>query len=104
MRIEAERDGAAIGSDVAWLRAAPSDAEFFEAGMRAPLLRRIADETGGRFYTPADLAALPEDIRFTGAGTTVVEEHDLWDMPVVFLMLVGLVASEWLWRRRRDLP
>ncbi|HEX7120098.1 MAG TPA: hypothetical protein VF212_14990 [Longimicrobiales bacterium] len=104
IRVEAERGGRAIGHDVAWLRAAPSDAEYFEAGMREPLLRRIAEETGGRFYTPADVAALPEDITYTGAGTAVVEEHDLWDMPAIFLTLLTLLATEWLWRHRRTLP
>jgi hypothetical protein len=49
--------------------------------MRAPLLRRIAQETGGRFYTAAHVASLPEDIAYTGRGITTQEEKDLWDMP-----------------------
>ena len=59
----------------------PDDAEYFDAAMRAPLLQRIADETGGRFHTPASAASLPEDITYLGKGVTVVEEKDLWDMP-----------------------
>ena len=35
----------------ATLRVAPSDAEYFDAAMRAPLLKRLAEETGGRFFT-----------------------------------------------------
>jgi hypothetical protein len=83
---------------------APSRAEYFDARMRAPLLRRIADETGGRFYTPADVASLPEDIRFTAAGgATTVEQMDLWDMPAVFLLLVALLCAEWMYRKQRGL-
>ena len=37
-----------------YLRVAPSDAEYFDAAMRAPLLRRIAEETEGRFFRAAD--------------------------------------------------
>jgi hypothetical protein len=33
----------------------------------------------------------------------VQEERDLWDMPVLFLLLVGLLGSEWVYRRWRGL-
>ncbi len=39
-----------VGSAVTHFRAAPGDAEYFDATMRAGTLRRIAEETGGRFY------------------------------------------------------
>ena len=71
--------------------------------LRSSLLRRIADETGGRFYTPETVGALPEDVRYTESGSTVYEEKDLWDMPIVFMLLVGLVATEWGFRRYRGL-
>ena len=71
--------------------------------MRSSLLRQIADETGGRFYTPDDVATLPEDVSFTEAGTTIIEERDLWNMPAIFLLLLGLVGTEWAYRRRRGL-
>ena len=53
--------------------------------MRAPLLKRIAEDTGGRFFTPANAASLPEAISYSGRGVTVVEERELWDMPALFL-------------------
>jgi len=62
-------------------------------------LRRIADETGGRFYTPANVAGLPEDVSYAGRGVTSVEERELWNMPVILIMLVGLVCAEWGYRR-----
>jgi uncharacterized membrane protein len=101
--VEARRGAMVLGSDVASLDAAPSQAEYFDAGMREQLLQRIAGETGGRFYTPADVASLPDDLRYTGGGVTAVEEKDLWDMPIVFLLLVGLLGGEWGWRRARGL-
>jgi hypothetical protein len=71
--------------------------------MRAPLLRRIATETGGRFYTADNVAGLAEDINYTGRGVTVVEERDLWDMPALLFLLVALVFGEWSFRRARGL-
>jgi hypothetical protein len=71
--------------------------------MRRPLLSRIADETGGRFYTPSTMRTLPEDIAMSKRGVTVVQQMDLWDMPVVLVLLVVLLSAEWAYRRRRGL-
>jgi hypothetical protein len=67
--------------------------------MHAARLRRIAEETGGRFYTADKVAAVPEDVKYTGRGVTTVEERDLWHMPIVLMLLVGLVCAEWGYRR-----
>ena len=79
------------------------DGEYFDAAMRAPLLNRIAEETGGRFFTPATAAALPEAISYSGRGVTVVEERELWDMPVLLLLLLAFIGTEWAYRRSRGL-
>jgi hypothetical protein len=97
------RIGDRVVTDTAAVDAGESRREWFDAEMRAPLLRRLADETGGRFYTPATVDALPEDVVFTESGTTVRTRKELWDMPVVFLLLIGLVAGEWGWRRVRGM-
>jgi hypothetical protein len=61
--------------------------------MHAQRLKRIADETGGRFYTPDTIAGMPEDLRYTGRGVTTVEERELWHMPIVLFVLLGLIFS-----------
>ena len=66
-------------------------------------MRRIADQTGGLFYTPENVANLPEDIGLTGAGVTLTEERDLWDMPILLLLVLGLMGGEWGYRRKRGL-
>jgi hypothetical protein len=71
--------------------------------MRASLLKRIAEETGGRFFTPSNAATLPEAVSYTGRGVTVVEERDLWDMPILLLLMLGLMGTEWAFRRVRGL-
>jgi uncharacterized membrane protein len=103
IRVTAERDGAIIGEHDAFVRSEPSDEEFFDAGMRAPLLKRIAEETGGQFYTADDVETLPEDVQYTGAGVTVTEERDLWDMPALFILLLMALGGEWAYRRIRGL-
>jgi uncharacterized membrane protein len=96
----AARDGKdSVAAEPLHLDAADPQDEWFDAGMRAPLLRRVAAETGGRFYTPATVSALPEDLRLARGGVTVVERLALWDMPAVLLLLGGLLATEWACRR-----
>lgn len=104
IRVEARRAGELLGTATTHLDAGDVGAEVRNAAMRAPLLRRIAEETGGRFYTPGTAASLPEDVSFTESGATVREERSLWDMPALFLLLLGFVAGEWAYRRRRGLP
>jgi hypothetical protein len=92
-----------VVADTTFVRAAPLDAEYTMAEMRRPFMQRIADETGGRFYTAETVHTLPEDIALTKRGVTVVNEMDLWDMPVIFLLLVALVSAEWGYRKYRGL-
>jgi hypothetical protein len=103
VRVGTSRAGQDLGSATANVVAGPSVAEYFDAGMRAPLLRRLAEETGGRFYTAKDTATLAEAISYSGRGVTVVDERDLWDMPIVFLLFLGVIGTEWAFRRARGL-
>ena len=98
-RLDATRGGKTVGSAVTHFRAAPGDAEYFDATMHAGTLRRIADETGGRFYEAGNISSLADDLRYTGRGVTTVEEHDLWHMPIVLMLLVALLCAEWGYRR-----
>ena len=106
-RIDAARGGTTLGErerpTTAYVRVAPSDSEYFDAAMRAPLLRRISEETGGVYYAPQNVASLADDIKYTGRGVTTVEERDLWDMPIVLFLLLTIMLAEWSYRRVRHL-
>lgn len=97
------RNDVSLGSDLAYLHASASDAEYYSSARRTSLLTRIADETGGRFYTPENVSTLPEDITISGSGVTLSEEHDLWDMPALFILMLTLMGAEWAYRRIRGL-
>ena len=78
-------------------------ADMAQAELRTPLLQRIAKETGGRYYPIGDVDRLADDAVYTSAGVTVREAKDLWDMPVVFLLLAAVLSAEWGYRRWRGL-
>ena len=101
--VDAARDTASLGAAETSVRVAPGTEEFRDPRQHRTLLERVASETGGRYYTPETVDRLPEDLQFTGGGVTVVEEHDLWDMPILFLLMAGLLGAEWGYRRKRGL-
>jgi len=103
IRVTAIREQKHLGSSVLHIRASAGDSEYFDAAMRAPLLKRIAEETGGRFFTPDNAASIPEAVSYSGRGVTVVEERELWDMPIVLVALIALIGAEWGFRRSRGL-
>jgi uncharacterized membrane protein len=101
--VDAAQGAESLGSGTGYVRAAQGDSEYFDPVMHAAPLRRIAEETGGRFYTPDTVANMAEDVRYGGRGVTAVEERELWNMPIILLALMTLVCGEWAYRRYRGL-
>lgn len=101
--VDATYDEKTVSGPPAFIDVAESRSEYFGSQLNEALLQRIARETGGRYYTPSTVSSLPEDLSITGRGSTVIEEKDLWDMPILLLLLLSMMAAEWLYRRRKGL-
>jgi uncharacterized membrane protein len=99
----ASKGGKDLTRGTSYFLVAPSEAEFFDAAMHAPVLRRIANDTGGRFFRADDTSKLVDAITYSGKGITVVEENELWDMPINLFLALGLMGAEWMFRRKRGL-
>jgi uncharacterized membrane protein len=89
-----------LGKDILTLQRQDGVAENFHREQNADLLKKLSNETGGRYYTPSDAVNLPREIAYSEAGISSREMKDLWDMPAVFLLLLILKSSEWLLRRK----
>jgi uncharacterized membrane protein len=98
--ILAGREQEEIGHDVLSFRREDGVAENFHTSQNRELLEKLAQQTGGRYYTPAEASKLAKEISYSEAGITARETRDLWDMPVIFLLALGIRASEWLLRRK----
>ena len=103
IRVQAGRAGEPLGEDTAHVEIAELSTEAFAAERRTSLLERLAEETAGRWYTPQTVNSLPDDLRFSEGGTTVLEVKDLWDLPLIFMLLIGFVGTEWGYRKWRGL-
>jgi len=96
----AEHDGAAIHVARTSVYSESEQAEYFNIRRNSALLRRLSDATGGQYFEPADLGALPDLLRYSNAGITEQILRPVWDAPVLFLLLFVVKFGEWLLRRR----
>ncbi len=100
VEVVATRGTEELGRDTLTFRREDGVAENFHTEQNRDLLEKLASETGGRYYKPEDAQKLGKEISYSDAGITVRETRDLWDMPIVFLLLLVLRSGEWLLRRK----
>ena len=78
----------------------PPESEIKGPTENKELLKFTADETGGRFITLEDnLDKLNLDSSKKKTITGYKTEK-LWDNPFIFLIIIGMLSSEWILRRR----
>lgn len=87
-------------ADAVTFRREDGIAEDFHTEQNHQLLEQLSENTGGRYWKPDELKDLPQNISYSEAGISVRTTNPLWNMPVVFLSLIGLRSSEWLLRRK----
>ncbi len=88
------------GRDVAGFERMDGVAENFHAEQNRELLQKLSEETGGRYWRPQELSRLPGEIGYSEAGITVRATKDLWNLPAMFLLILALLCTEWLLRRK----
>jgi uncharacterized membrane protein len=104
-RIELIGNSATLGPLNATAESLISDLnrEYYSAAQNSDLLKRIAAETGGKYYTPAQTQSLLDDLIYRKTPYSERVTKDLWDMPVNFLLIIGLLCAEWFLRKREGL-
>lgn len=85
----------------------PPVIEFADAGLKRDALKQMAAATHGGYYEIDELPKMIKDVKAC-AGQAAVrrakpQDHPLWDMPMLFLLVLGLMGAEWLLRRRAGL-
>src|SRR5262245_12743423 len=77
--------------------------EFYSAAQNSDVLKRIAAETGGKYYQLSDLQSLLDDLTYRKTPYSERVTKDLWDMPINFFLIIGLLSAEWFLRKREGL-
>jgi len=100
VEVTAGRGAEELGKDVLTFERTDGVAENFHTEQNRELLEKLSSQTGGRYWRADELGKLPGEISYSEAGISVRDTKELWNMPIVFLALLGLMSAEWLLRRK----
>ena len=98
--VVATRGGTRIGAASRPVLVGGVDLEMTQPRLNEAVLRRLAAETGGRYLRADQASGLPALLRESRAEAGTPEMRDLWHNGWSLLAIVGLLASEWVARRR----
>ncbi len=98
--IVAKRGTEELGTDLFNFRREDGVAENFGSEQNKELLEKLSAQTGGVYYSPSTASKLAKEISYSEAGITVREAKDLWNLPIVFFLILLMRATEWMLRRK----
>jgi hypothetical protein len=77
--------------------------ESGETAMNEPLLRQMAEASGGAYFREENLWQLPATISSKAERVTSTVDGELWSSPLFFIVLLLLGTLEWWLRKRWEL-
>jgi hypothetical protein len=98
--VSVQRGRKETGSATSALLVGGADAEMSDPRLNMALLDRLASGTGGRII-PAD--RMPDLVGALHAATpaaAIAVQKDLWHNAWSLVLIIGLLTTEWLLRRR----
>ena len=96
-------NGETLGEQQTLFEVKTSDAEFSNAELNAALLKTLAEGSGGTYYTMEEAPQLVNQIPLVESATSKITDVDLWDMPLIFGLVIVLLGFEWFLRKRGGL-
>jgi len=101
----ATRSGQSLGQDQQLLVSEEVDREMSEVRARPDLMARLAQLSGGKGFTPANVDPRGLATAWTNKPEELIQHqrHPLWDKAWVLAAVLGLLAIEWSFRRWKGL-
>jgi hypothetical protein len=103
MQVEATRAGQTLGTYKAAFQVKDRPIEFYNAALDAGNLKSIAEQTNGRYYPLERIGDIPEDAVYVDSESSFVEQKELWDVPILFMLLCASLGGEWVFRKKKGL-
>jgi uncharacterized membrane protein len=100
LSVTATRGGTALGSATTSALVGGADTEMADPRLNTALLERLAASTGGRVLAAGDLDGLSDLLRAGMPPSAYAVREDAWHNAWSFILLISLLVSEWLLRRR----
>ncbi|MGI9296235.1 MAG: hypothetical protein ACR2PS_19805, partial [Pseudomonadales bacterium] len=87
----------AARSETWWFRETGT-AEYFNSAQNAQFLKRLSAETNGRYLSVDDMSTLGDLLATDNAAQRNQVRLPLWNMPILFILLLLTKSGEWLLR------
>jgi len=92
-----------LGSDSIRIDVLPVSQEFIQTSQNIELLSRLAEESGGEYFTAEKADSIFTRVNLTPAIVKQTETYQLIDRLSVLFIFIALLSIEWFLRRRRGL-
>jgi len=99
----AEQSGRRIGEDSGRFTVEPFSLEFLNTRLNEPLLRQMAQATGGVYGTPDSLANFVARLPLSSISRHETFDFALWGRTPVLLVLLLVLGVEWFVRKRQGM-
>lgn len=99
----AEQSGRKIGEDSGRFTVEPFSLEFLNMRLNEPLLRQMAQATGGAYGTPDSLANFVARLPLSSLSRHETFDFALWGRTPVLLVLLLVLGVEWFVRKRQGM-
>ena len=96
-------DGESLGEQQTLFEVKASYAEFSNAELNIALLKTLAEGSGGKYYAMAEADQLVNQIPLVESATSKITDVDIWDIPLIFGLVIALLGFEWFLRKRGGL-
>lgn len=93
-------NGESLGEQQSLFEVKTSYAEFSNAELNVALLKTLAEGSGGKYYPLEEAAQLVYRIPLVESATSTITDVDIWDMPLIFGILLAMLGLEWFLRKR----
>ncbi len=96
-------NGETLGKQQALFEVKPSYAEFSDAALNVNLLTNLAEMSGGKYYPIEEAGQLVNQISLVESATSEITDVDIWDLPLIFGLILLFLGLEWFLRKRGGL-
>ena len=98
--VTARKGKTEIGTASSTLLVGGADVEMTQPRLNTALLDRIATQTGGHMITAGDLGRTVAALQSAAPAAALAARRDLWHSGWTLAFIIGLLAAEWLLRRK----
>lgn len=103
----AENGEIKLGEDNGRFSVGESNLEFINLRMNAPLLKLLAQKTGGGFFTADNFYGIVEKLKkdknFSSIQVSHKDEFQLWNVYYILIVIILLLSIEWYIRKKSGL-